>query len=147
MALICALFLIPLLLGTTDGIFALLARYQANQALLALYDYGWSNPTAANNVSNINRILASLSQSDVTPLAMPAGFTPAYSYACMQSDGTVTPATATTNSSGGTTETCSSGVLMTSIDYAVQAAVQLPFPIPEFANPVVIVAQGTIQVS
>lgn len=146
MALVSTLFLLPLLFLACDGLFVLSARYQTNAALLSLYDYAWSNPSQAANTASIDTILTTASKTSVVPIALPAGFSPTLTYACVQTDGSSTPATATTNqSTGSTTETCNSGTLATSVAYQVTASVSLPFPIPGVASPLILSAAGTVQ--
>lgn len=146
MALITTLFLIPLLLGSWDGLYALAARYQTNAALSSLYYFAWSNPDQATNITDIQTLLNAVNQTSVAAATIPNNSPPAISYNCLQADGTTTPATRNTTASGNTTETCESGTLQTNVNYNLQASVDLPFGIPSFTNPVIITASGTITI-
>lgn len=146
MALVSVLFLFPLLFGVWDALFVLSARYQTTAALLSLYDYAWSNPNQAANISDVNAVLAVLSQTSVVPLTLPSGFAPSATYSCSQSDGSTTPATETTNQTNGTTnESCSSGSLLMNVTYEVMASISLPFPFPGLPDPTIITLSGTVQ--
>lgn len=144
MALITTLFLIPLFLGSWDGLYALAARYQTNAALSSLYYFAWSNPGDATNTTDLETLLGAINQTSVAAAEIPSSSPPNLSYNCLQSNGSTIPATETATASGATTETCSSGKLQTSVTYALQASVNLPFGIPSFSNPMKINASGTI---
>jgi Flp pilus assembly protein TadG len=146
MALITTLFLIPLLLGSWDGLYALAARYQTNAALSSLYYFAWSNPDQATNITDIQTLLNAVNQTSVAVATIPINNAPTISYNCLQSDGTTTSATRSTSASGNTTETCESGTLQTNVTYYLQASVDLPFGIPSFNNPMIITAAGTITI-
>ena len=49
LALVTALFLLPLTVGSVDMLFVLTQRFQMHRALQSLYFYAWANPNNANN--------------------------------------------------------------------------------------------------
>ena len=148
LALVSVLFLVPLLIFTTDGFFVFAAKTQTESALHSLFFYGWSNPGDATNLTALQEILTEINKHSTITIGFPANFQPQTSYACLDtSSGATQTAQVTTSSNGTTTVTCPSGTdKETLVDYKLTATVPLTLPFPGVPNPMTIDVGGTVRV-
>ncbi len=78
-ALVATFILLPLLAGGADFLTIITAQAQLNTALQALYDYAWTNPSAAqantnsSTVSAQNTIIAAINGASAFHLTLAAG--------------------------------------------------------------------------
>lgn len=147
LALIATLFLIPLTIATWDGVFLLTARIHLNASFGTLARFAWTDPADAVNLNDLNQLLTALDTGSTTTIAFPFGVTPLLSYACQQSDGSMTPASEQTSAStGATTEICTTGTLATNVTYNLTTTVDLPFPLPFLPSPMTLSVDNQIRV-
>ncbi len=141
LALVSALFLLPLTLGSIDMLYVLTQRFQMHRALQSLYFYAWSNPTNAANNADVSSALATAAQNTIASVTLASQ--PTTSYDCASNQQSSSPSATTT-----TQPTCStSDPLQTFVTYSITATVNLPVPIPGFASHYPLNLSGTIQVS
>lgn len=148
LALISVLFLIPLMIFTTDGFFLFAAKTETESALHSLFFYGWSNPGDATDVTALQEILTEIDKHSTITIDFPAKFRPQTSYACLDtSSGATRAAQVTSSSNGSTTVTCPSGTAKeTLVNYKLTATVPLTLPFPGVPNPMTINVGGTVRV-
>ncbi len=135
LALVVSLFLFPLTAGCLDSLFLLIVRYQANQVIQSIYLFAWANPTQSNNSISIGNVINLDNKSALEPFSLAEA--PAATTTCLQSDGSSTPAT---------NGTCSSGTPQTNVTYNVTAIIKMPVPLPVFGNDYRYQITGTITV-
>jgi hypothetical protein len=141
LALVSALFLLPLTLGSIDMLYVLTQRFQMHRALQSLYFYAWSNPSNAGNQSDVTSALATAAQNTISGVMLASA--PATSYDCASNQQSARPSALTTSQ-----PTCSTtNPLQTFVTYSIIATVHLPVPIPGFATNYPLTLTGTIQVS
>lgn len=148
LALVSMLFLIPLLIFTTDGFFLFAAKTETESALHSLFFYGWSNPGDATNTTALQALLTEIDKHSTITISFPANFQPQTSYACLDaSSGATQAAQVTTGSNGTATVTCPSGTdKETLVQYKLTATVPLTLPFPGVPNPMTINLGGTVRV-
>lgn len=146
LALVSTLFLVPLLIFTTDGFFAFAAKTQTESALQSLFFYGWSDPTDATDLTSLQKILNEVNQHSTIRISFAPNYQPQYSYACLTDSGDTVAAQSTSGSNGATQETCSSGSLETFVRYDLVASVPLTLPFPGVPNPMTVNVGGSVRV-
>lgn len=174
LGLVVAFFFLPLAAGTADFLLVLTSRTQAAAALRTAEVFAWTNPSRSTDKTAIDAALALAASGRLATVSEAAP--PRLSYACLQADGTTTPATITYNpgyssadlataaaSKGladqpvpstseaignGTigTASCSSGYVQANVTYDLVATVPIPIPLPPFGDSWTNEAKGTIWV-
>ena len=140
LALVTALFLLPLTVGSVDMLFVLTQRFQMHRALQSLYFYAWANPNNANNHSQVSNALSVAAQNTISNVSL-SSLAPSYDCASNQQSSNPSPPSSNQPSCS------SSNPLQTFETYSIQATVNLPVPIPGFASAYPLHLTGTIQVS
>jgi Flp pilus assembly protein TadG len=142
-ALVASLLLLPLLLGGADFLAILSAQAQLNTALQSLYYFAFTDPTSANNTTDVNQVVSLINSASVFKITLPAttssGATNAsLSYGCF-----TPPSTTITYQS---TQCSATQTQQTLVTYQVSTSVVLPFPLLKLGNPLTLNATGTVQV-
>ena len=141
LALVTALFLLPLTVGSVDMLFVLTQRFQMHRALQSLYFYAWANPNNANNQGQVSNALSVAAQNTIADVTLATA--PVTTYDCASNQQSSNPSPPSSNQ-----PSCSSSdPLQTFETYSIQATVNLPVPIPGFASAYPLHLTGTIQVS
>lgn len=160
LALIAALFLMPLLAGSADFIIILAARAQLNTALQALYSFATTSPAKATDhttaYSTANQIISAINAANgasAITVTMPANSTiPLKLGSLVVPAGTAMPATYYGCYSTGTasityqTSACDSTLIQqTYVLYQLSGTAALPLYLPGFSSSYVVTAGGGIQ--
>ncbi len=141
LALVTALFLLPLTVGSVDMLFVLTQRFQMHRALQSLYFYAWTNPNNANNQGAVTSALNTAAANTIANVTLATA--PVTTYDCASNQQSTNPSPPTTSK-----PSCSSSnPLQTFVTYSITATVNLPVPIPGFTSAYPLDLSGTIQIS
>jgi TadE-like protein len=139
-ALVAVFLLLPLLAGGADFAVIISAQAQLNTALQALDYFGWTNPTAASNLSDLQRIITAIDNGSVYNIPTPT-LSASISYGCFS-----LPATALTTIAYQATTCSSPQTQQTLVTYKVTTSINLPMPFPGLKSPWPLSATGTAQI-
>jgi len=142
-ALVASLLLLPLLLGGADFLAILTAQAQLNTALQSLYYFAYTDPSSANNTTDVNQVVALINGASVFKITLPATTSSGVANASLSYGCFTPPSTAITYQSNQCLATQTQQTLVT---YQVSTSVILPFPFLKLANPLTLNATGTVQV-
>jgi Flp pilus assembly protein TadG len=135
-ALISSLFLLPLLLGSSDIVEIISGQAQVNTALQSLYLFAYTNPTNAADTGSLNAIKTAINSASIHQIGFGAN-NGTLTYDCINSAGVQTASTSTA--------TCPTGQTKQEFAaYTVTSNVTLSVPL--FTNPFPLSASGTVEV-
>lgn len=144
-ALVSSLFLLPLFIGASAFVIIIGAKAQLNTTLQSLYYFAWTNPSSANDQTQLSELVGAINSGSIFSINFPAtmanGTTNgSFSYVC------VTPgATPSFTAATGPGLCSKTQVQQTFVTYEVNTTVSLPVKIPSLSNPLTLTVKGQIE--